>query len=145
MQTTLIKILSILGVGIASTLWDVRWLCGLVALAIAIDFWTGWRLSKKNGYPFKSKKAWNTLHKLVYALVAVMFAYLVQDKIFPMVNLYLGNIFAGAIIGVEMYSFLGNMAKLTNYKIFDWLAKVIEDKGDKLKDQVLCENQLKAK
>ena len=143
MQTTLIKLLSALGVGIMSTLWDVRWLCGLVAAAIIIDFWTGWRLSKKNGYKFKSEKVWDTLRKLSYALVAVMFAFLVQDKIFPMVNLYLGNIFAGAIIGVEMYSFLGNMAALTNYKIFGWLAKVIEDKSEKLKDQVLCENQSK--
>jgi len=144
MQTTLLKILSALGIGILSTLWEVRWLCGLVAIAIAIDFWTGYRLSQRRKERFKSQKAWNTLRKLVYALAAVLFAYLVQVKIITMVDLYLGNIFAGAIIGVEMYSFLGNMAALTDYKVFGFLAKVIENKGEKLKDQVLCDNPSKA-
>jgi phage-related holin len=119
----------------------------LCALAfIVIDFVTGVLAShceaKQRGkeWYFSSRKAWRTIRKAGFVLLTIAMSWLVECCILNFVTLNLTRIIAGAICGVEMWSFLENASVLSDAKLFEWLRnyvrrKVEQEIGDYDKDE----------
>ena len=119
----------------------------LCALAfIVIDFVTGVLAShceaKQRGkeWYFSSRKAWRTIRKAGFVLLTIAMSWLVEYCILNFVTLNLTRIIAGAICGVEMWSFLENASVLSDAKLFEWLRnyvrrKVEQEIGDYDKDE----------
>lgn len=119
----------------------------LCALAfIVIDFVTGVLAShceaKQRGkeWYFSSRKAWRTIRKAGFVLLTIAMSWLVECCILDFVTLNLTRIIAGAICGVEMWSFLENASVLSDAKLFEWLRnyvrrKVEQEIGDYDKDE----------
>jgi phage-related holin len=104
---------------------------------IAIDFVTGVLASrceaKRKGerWYFSSHEAWRTIRKAGFVLLTIGMCWLVESCILNFVTLNITRIVAGAICGVEMWSFLENATVLSDAKIFDWLRKYVKRKVEK--------------
>lgn len=111
---------------------------------IAIDFITGIlasynrykELGKANKWRFESIKAWRTIYKLVFALIAVVLTWIMQEHIIPFWDLKLVNIVTGFICGVEFWSFLENAADISHYKGFLWLKRITKSKFAKADEEI---------
>ena len=107
-------------------------MCALVF--IAVDFVTGVLASrceaKRRGdrWYFSSHEAWRTIRKAGFVLLTIGMCWLVESCILNFVTLNITRIVAGAICGVEMWSFLENASVLSDAKIFDWLRKYVKRK-----------------
>ena len=110
-------------------------LCALVF--IAIDFVTGVLASrceaKKRGekWYFSSREAWRTIRKAGFVLLTIAMSWLIESCILDFITLNLTRIIAGAICGVEMWSFLENASVLSDAKLFEWLRNYVKRKVEK--------------
>lgn len=110
----------------------------LCALAfIAIDFVTGVLASrceaKQRGvkWYFSSREAWRTIRKAGFVLLTIAMSWLIESCILNFITLNLTRIIAGAICGVEMWSFLENASVLSDAKLFEWLRNYVKRKVEK--------------
>lgn len=103
----------------------------------AVDFITGciksYVVAKRNGkkFAFESIKAWRTIYKVVFILIGIALAELL-DATFSENRLRFANWFTTFCCGVEFWSFLENAAVISDHPIFRWLRKFmkieVEDK-----------------
>lgn len=119
----------------------------LCALAfVFIDFVTGVIASrceaKQRGLPwyFSSHEAWRTIRKAGFVMLTIAMSWLIESCILNFITLNLTRIIAGAICGIEMWSFLENASVVSDAKIFEWLRnyvkrKVEEEIGEYDKDE----------
>ena len=110
----------------------------LCALAfILVDFVTGVLASrceaKKRGekWYFSSHEAWRTIRKAGFVLLTIAMSWLIEYCILDFVTLHITRIIAGAICGVEMWSFLENASVLSDGKLFTWLRNYVRRKVEK--------------
>lgn len=110
----------------------------MCALAfIFIDFLTGVLASrteaKKRGerWYFSSREAWRTIRKAGFVLLTIAMSWLIECCILSFVTLNLTRIVAGAICGVEMWSFLENASVLSDAQLFEWLRNYVRRKVEK--------------
>ena len=110
----------------------------LCALAfIFVDFVTGVLASrcetKKRGekWYFSSHEAWRTIRKAGFILLTIAMSWLIEYCILDFVTLHITRIIAGAICGVEMWSFLENASVLSDGKLFRWLRNYVRRKVEK--------------
>lgn len=110
----------------------------LCALAfIFVDFVTGVLASrceaKKSGkkWYFSSREAWRTIRKAGFVLLTIAMSWLIEYCILDFVTLHITRIIAGAICGVEMWSFLENASVLSDGKLFRWLRNYVRRKVEK--------------
>ena len=107
-------------------------MCAL--LFIAIDFVTGVLASRcearRRGerWYFSSREAWRTIRKAGFVLLTIGMCWLVECCILSFMTLNLTRVIAGAICGVEMWSFLENASVLSDAKLFDWLRNYVKRK-----------------
>lgn len=133
--------------GIASLLAffaPVQPLVGCALAFIGIDFATGvaasYKRARRSGGPwaFESRKAWRTVGKLVLVSVGILMTWTIDHAVFPFVTLNLANLFTGFVCGVELWSYLGNAAEITEYPLFRGLQKYMRQKMDnQLKNDTL--------
>ena len=105
----------------------------LCALAfIFVDFITGVIASrcvaKQRGeeWYFSSHEAWRTIRKAGFVLLTIAMGWLIESCILDFLSLNLTRMIAGAICGVEMWSFLENASVLSDAKLFEWLRKYVK-------------------
>lgn len=110
-------------------------ICALVF--IAIDFVTGVLASRCEArqrgekWFFSSHEAWRTIRKAGFVLLTITMSWLIESCILDFITLNLTRIIAGAICGVEMWSFLENASVLSDAKIFEWLRNYVKRKAEK--------------
>lgn len=110
-------------------------ICALVF--IAIDFVTGVLASRCEArqrgekWFFSSHEAWRTIRKAGFVLLTITMGWLIESCILDFITLNLTRIIAGAICGVEMWSFLENASVLSDAKIFEWLRNYVKRKVEK--------------
>lgn len=104
---------------------------------ILVDFVTGVLASrceaKKRGdeWYFSSYEAWRTIRKAGFVLLTISMSWLVERCILDFITLNLTRIMAGAICGVEMWSFLENASVLSDAKLFEWLRNYVKRKVER--------------
>lgn len=110
----------------------------MCALAfILVDFVTGVAASrceaKQRGevWYFSSHEAWHTIHKAGFVLLTIAMSWLIEYCVLDFIRLNLTRIIAGAICGVEMWSFLENASVLSDTKLFRWLRNYVKRKVEK--------------
>lgn len=110
----------------------------LCALAfILVDFVTGVAASrceaKQRGevWYFSSHEAWHTIHKAGFVLLTIAMSWLIEYCVLDFIRLNITRIIAGAICGVEMWSFLENASVLSDTKLFRWLRNYVKRKVEK--------------
>lgn len=110
-------------------------ICALIF--IAIDFVTGVLASRCEArqrgekWFFSSHEAWRTIRKAGFVLLTITMGWLIESCILDFITLNLTRIIAGAICGVEMWSFLENASVLSDAKIFEWLRNYVKRKVEK--------------
>ena len=81
-------------------------------LFVAVDFVTGVLASRHEArsagraWFFSSYEAWRTVRKAGFAVMAIAMSWIVESCVLNFMTLNLTRIIAGAICGVEMWSFL---------------------------------------
>lgn len=111
----------------------------LVFVFVGIDFITGVWASRKravrNGrkWVFSSERMRNTVWKTVFYIAGIMLAWSIETYALTFATIYLAKIFAGFVLGVELFSFLENAADISNHKVFVWIRKFT---AKELKDKV---------
>ena len=110
-------------------------LCAL--LFILIDFVTGVLASRcearerGEAWYFTSHDAWRTIRKAGFVLLTIAMCWVVECCILNFLTLHLTRITAGAICGVEMWSFLENASVLSDARLFAWLRNYVKRKVEK--------------
>ena len=110
-------------------------ICALIF--IAVDFVTGVLAShceaRQSGekWFFSSHEAWRTIRKAGFVLLTITMSWLIESCILNFITLNITRIIAGAICGVEMWSFLENASVLSDAKIFEWLRNYVKRKVEK--------------
>lgn len=104
-----------------------------------IDFVTGVIKSavvakrKKERFAFESVKAWRAIYKLVFILIGIMLAEMLDQTLSMETRLRFANYFTAFCCGVEFWSFLENAAVISDHPIFRWLRKFMKIK---VEDQI---------
>lgn len=98
-----------------------------------VDFVTGcWKSaveSHRRGehFAFESIKAWRTIYKIVFIMVGIVLAEML-DALICEERIRLANIFTAFACGVEFWSFLENAAVISDHPVFRWLRKFMKTK-----------------
>ena len=98
---------------------------------IVIDFVTGVLASRYEAHSegrewyFSSHEAWRTVRKAGFAVTTIAMSWLVESCVLNFVTLNLTRIIAGAICGVELWSFLENASVLSDARLFRWLRNYV--------------------
>ena len=98
---------------------------------IVIDFVTGVLASRYEAHSegrewyFSSREAWRTVRKAGFAVTTIAMSWLVESCVLNFVTLNLTRIIAGAICGVELWSFLENASVLSDARLFRWLRNYV--------------------
>lgn len=121
-----------------------------VFIFIGIDFIVGCIASckrakrRKTRWFFESAKAWNTIYKLAFSLIAVSLSHYLDTKIFDFVDLKLPNMVAGFVCGTEFWSFLENAGDISEHPVFKAIRKITKRKINRVIDceegEILNEN-----
>lgn len=106
-------------------------------LAIALDCYTAWRLSKRvktkhpkaNDGKFKSRYARRMFTTLAIIYACVVLGYLVDTCIYPFVDLYLANWIAGGFCAVQFLSVLENESSENGQTWARVLQKILVNKA----------------
>ena len=103
-----------------------------VVLFEAMDFITGVVksavLAKRAGrrFAFESVKAWRTIYKVVFILIGIVLAEMLDKTIAEETRLRFANWFTAFCCGVEFWSFLENAAVISDHPLFRWLRKFMK-------------------
>ena len=101
---------------------------------ILIDFVTGVIASrceaKQRGeaWYFSSHEAWRTIRKAGLVLLTIAMSWLIESCILDFLTLNITRLIAGAICGVEMWSFLENASVMSDAKLVEWLRNYVKRK-----------------
>ena len=131
------KIVNGLILGFAALFSPIQSVVICAMVFIAIDFVTGVLAShceaKRKGekWFFSSHEAWRTIRKAGFVLLTITMSWLIESCILNFITLNLTRIIAGAICGVEMWSFLENASVLSDARIFEWLRNYVKRKVEK--------------
>ncbi len=123
--------------GVAALFAPIRPVVLCALSFILIDFITGVFASrceaKQRGekWYFSSHEAWRTIRKAGFVLLTIAMGWLIESCVLDFVTLNLTRILAGAICGVEMWSFLENASVLSDAKLFEWLRNYVKRKVEK--------------
>lgn len=99
-----------------------------------MDFATGIMksavLAKRAGrrFAFESIKAWRTIYKMVFILIGVVLAEMLDATIAEETRLRFANWFTAFCCGIEFWSFLENAAVISDHPLFRWLRKFMKTK-----------------
>ena len=132
--------------GLASLFAPIKSVVLCALLFVLIDFVTGVVASrceaKQRGekWYFSSREAWRTIRKAGFVILTIAMSWLVESCILNFVTINITRIIAGAICGVELWSFLENASVLSDAKLFGWLRNYVKRKveneiGDYDKDE----------
>lgn len=117
-------------------------LCPIAPLIIAatlfifVDFVTGIVASRAEArregrtWWFESRKAWRTVTKLGFVLIAIVLIWIIDLHILSFMHLNLANIFTGFVCGVELWSFLENASSISRAPLFEWLGRWVKRRID---------------
>ena len=98
-----------------------------------VDFVTGciksYVVAKRNGetFAFESVKAWRTIYKVVFILIGIVLAEML-DATITTTRFSFANWFTAFCCGVEFWSFLENAAVISDHPVFRWLRKFMKEK-----------------
>lgn len=104
---------------------------------ILVDFVTGVVASRcearrrGEAWYFSSHEAWRTIRKAGFVMLTIGMCWLIECCILNFITLNLTRTIAGAICGVEMWSFLENASVLSDTKLFEWLRKYVKRKVER--------------
>lgn len=104
---------------------------------ILVDFVTGVVASRcearrrGEAWYFSSHEAWRTIRKAGFVMLTIGMCWLIECCILNFITLNLTRTIAGAICGVEMWSFLENASVLSEAKLFEWLRKYVKRKVER--------------
>ncbi len=110
---------------------------GLLMCAIAfvtIDFVTGVAASRcraqRDGaaWNFSSRRAWDTVLKLILVMAGIMLAWLLESMVLTFVELNPAKIFTGFVCGIEFCSYLENAADISGQPLFRTLRRLLKKK-----------------
>lgn len=113
----------------------------------AMDFITGVVksavLAKRAGrrFAFESVKAWRTIYKVVFILIGIVLAEMLDKTIADETRLRFANWFTAFCCGVEFWSFLENAAVISDHPLFRWLRKFMKLKVEDQLGMTLEESQ----
>lgn len=122
--------------GVVGYLAATYWLMLISILMVLYDAYTAWELSGriKKRFPgetdgkFKSNAAMRVVKKIRDYCLAIVLAYMIEDKIIIMFNFYLPYVVASVFIFVEAWSILENKSSCNGAKWAMVLQKVMVDK-----------------
>lgn len=103
---------------------------------VMFDLISGCMAAKKRGEKLESRKLRQTVNKLVWYFTAILLAQALDVKILHFVEIYLANMTAAIICGVELYSVLENAYTITGNRVF-WMLTQFTCK--KIKDVTDCD------
>ena len=107
-------------------------ICAL--LFILVDFVTGILASRAEAkgrgerWYFSSRDAWRTIRKAGLVLLTIGMCWLVESCVLNFVALHITRIVAGAICGVEMWSFLENACRISDAPLFHYLRRYVRQR-----------------
>lgn len=128
------KLVNAASLGLLALFAPVEPIIVCTLIFIFIDFVTGVVASRHEAHKegakwyFSSREAWRTVRKAGFVVVTIAMSWLVESCILNFVSLNLTRIIAGAICGVEMWSFLENASVLSDAKLFEWLRNYVRRK-----------------
>ena len=120
--------------GVAALFAPIRPVVLCALSFILIDFVTGVIASRceakrrSEKWYFSSHEAWRTIRKAGFVLLTIAMSWMIESCVLNFVTLNLTRIIAGAICGVEMWSFLENASVLSDAKLFAWLRNYVKRK-----------------
>ncbi len=124
--------------GVCALFVPVRGLIVCTVIFVAIDFATGVAASyvrtRRAGlkWTFSSRRAWDTVTKLVFVMAGIALAWLLDSVVFTFVELHLAKIFTGFVCGVEFCSYLENAADISGQPLFRALKNLLKKRVDKV-------------
>ncbi len=109
-------------------------ICALTFIAIdfATGIWAGYRRARRAGldWTFSSRRAWDTLTKLVFVMAGIALAHLLDTVVITFVQLNLAKLFTGFVCGVEFWSYLENAADISGHPLFRAIKRLLKSKVD---------------
>lgn len=133
-----IKYLGNVGVVVLAYLSPIKPLVICALVFIGIDFMTGviasWKRARNAGQPwaFESARAWRTIMKLIFVMVGICMAWMIDKDLLDFASLNLAKLFTGFICAVEFWSYLENAAEISDHPVFRSLRRFMKDR---LKEQ----------
>ena len=113
----------------------IRMLIVSVVVFVLFDFVTGniadYYRNRRAGtkYYFQSHKAWLTIWKLGFVMIAIYLAWNIDVVVLHfMPDLHLPELLTAFVCGVEFWSFLENAAEISQHPIFRWINRFTKDK-----------------
>lgn len=103
----------------------IRNVVHLVIMLSILDFIVGVFVSRKRGVAIKSKKMWRTIEKMALELIIILVAFCIDEFVgyFP-----IHQAIAWFICGVEFYSILESIAKISDHRVFRVVKGFMSDK-----------------
>lgn len=122
--------------GVVAYLMPTYWLFVICVLVVLYDSYTAYELSRrvKAQFPgttsgkFKSSAFMKAVNKIKNILIMITLAYLVEDKVIIMADLYLPYIVSGIFIFAEAWSILENKSSQNGQRWARTLQKIMVDK-----------------
>jgi phage-related holin len=121
---------------IISVFVPVRGLILCAVIFVGIDFVTGVVASRCRArragleWRFSSRRAWNTVIKLIFVMAGIALAWLLESVVLTFVELHLAKIFTGFVCGIEFWSYLENAADITGHPLFHTLKRLLKRRVD---------------
>jgi phage-related holin len=121
---------------IVALLVPVQGLIVCAVIFVGIDFVTGVIASRCRArraglmWRFSSRRAWNTVTKLIFVMAGIALAWLLESVVLTFVELHLAKIFTGFVCGVEFWSYLENAADITGHPLFTALRRLLKKRVD---------------
>lgn len=119
---------------VCAFLAPIGWWLGACAFMVVADFITGCWASRKRGETWKSVKFRDSIYKCGTYMFVIICARIFESVLPAYTDpLEISRLFAGAIVGIEFYSVLENMYKLTQNRVFYVLTQLT---NKKLKEKI---------
>jgi len=110
----------------------------LMLVFIGVDFVTGnvayAKRAKKSGkkYQFKSKKAWNTISKIIGVVIGAVLLFFLDNHVLDSESMMLTKGMCLLVCLVEFSSWLENMCDISDAKIFRIIKRFVNNKAEDL-------------
>lgn len=125
----------------------------ICTIAILMDCFTAWSLSRrvKNKYPgandgkFKSHYAGRVFITMLKVYAVIVLAFLIDEIVFPDINMMLPNIVAGAVCFWQLWSMLENESSCNDARWAEIAQRIMIDKTERHFDVDLSDLKKKNK
>ena len=107
----------------------------LMLVFIGVDFVTGnvaYAKRAKKTYQFKSKKAWNTISKIIGVVIGAVLLFFLDNHVLDSESMMLTKGMCLLVCLVEFSSWLENMCDISNAKIFRIIKRFVNNKAEDL-------------